>query len=174
MATPKWATPIRQAHLVNIFLRSRGFCVYGHTACLIPEHYYEVYIEGLIADWKSEDRQQDNAEWQAERKRLHSLGERRFPLRGQFSAIAKDIFYASQPQFYLLGLGISGLTFTPFAKIRLSSSYVNLYVDLRDTLSKVSKAKRRKAVRYGKPLPLELQGEINLACKLAIGHYLEH
>ena len=174
MTQPKWATPSRQTQLVSIFLRSRGFCVFGHTACDIPEHYYEIYIEGLIADWKADDRAQREADWQGERKRLHSLAESRYPLRGQFSTISKDIFYAKQPQFYLLGLGISGLTFRPFAKVRLSSSYVNLFVDLSNTLSMVSKAKRRKAIRYGKPLPLELQREIQQVCKLAIGHYLEH
>lgn len=168
MAQPKWATPSRQAQLVSIFLRSRGFCVFGHKNCGIPEHYYEVYIEGLIADWKAEDRQKDTADWREERKRLHSLAERRYPLRGQFSSIAKDIFFARQPLFYLLGLGISGLTFKPFARVRLASSYVNLYVDLTDTLKGVSKAKRRKAIRYGKPLPLEIEGEIQRACELAV------
>jgi hypothetical protein len=153
---------------VSIFLRSRGFCVFGHKNCGIPEHYYEVYIEGLIADWKAEDRQKDTADWREERKRLHSLAERRYPLRGQFSSIAKDIFFARQPLFYLLGLGISGLTFKPFARVRLASSYVNLYVDLTDTLKGVSKAKRRKAIRYGKPLPLEIEGEIQRACELAV------
>ncbi|MBA7583360.1 hypothetical protein ES708_25302 [subsurface metagenome] len=93
-------------------------------------------------------------------------------VRGQFSAISQDIYHDSQPQFYLIGLGISGLTFKAFAQVRLSSTYVNLYVDLSDTLGKVSKAKRRKAVRYGKPLPLELQGEINKVCKLALDDYL--
>ena len=174
MAQPKWTTPSRQTQLVSIFLRSRGFCVFGHKACGIPSHYYEVYIEGLIADWKAQDRQQDTAEWQEERKRLHSLAERRYPLRGQFSSIAKDIFFARQPSFYLLGLGVSGLTFKPFARVRLASSFVNLYVDLGDMLKGVSKAKRRKAIRYGKPLSLEIQGEIAQVCRLAVTHYLEH
>jgi len=174
MAQPKWATPSRQTQLVSIFLRSRGFCVFGHKSCTIPSHYYEVYIEGLIADWKADDRQQDTAELQEERKRLHSLAERRYPLRGQFSSIAKDIFFARQPLFYLLGLGVSGLTFKPFARVRLASSYVNLYVDLGDMLKGVSKSKRRKAIRYGKSLPVELQGEIAQVCKLAVTHYLEH
>jgi len=174
MAQPKWATPSRQAHLVSIFIRSRGFCVFGHKACPIPEHYYETYIEGLIADWRADDRQKDTAEWQEERKRLHSLAERRYPLRGQFSAIAKDIYFAKQPLFYLLGMGVSGLTFKPFAKVRLASSFVSLYVDLGNTLKGVSKAKRRKAIRYGKPLPLELQKKIERVCKLAVTHYLEH
>ncbi len=174
MAQPKWATPSRQTQLVSIFLRSRGFCVFGHKACGIPSHYYEVYIEGLIADWKADDRQQDTADWQEERRRLHSLAERRYPLRGQFSTIAKDIFFSQQPLYYLLGLGVSGLTFKPFARVRLASSFVHLFVDLGDTLKGVSKAKRRKAIRYGKSLPVELQGEIAQVCKLAVTHYLEH
>jgi hypothetical protein len=173
MATPKWATPTRQAHLVSIFLRSRGFCVFGHPQCSIPEHYYEVYIEGLIDDWQADDRQQDTAEWQEERKRLHSLAERHYPLRGQFSSIAKDIFFANQPLFYLLGYGISGLTFKPFARVRLASSFVHLYVDLGDSLKDMSKNRRRKAIRYGKALPLDKQREVERACRLAVKHYLD-
>ncbi|GAJ23969.1 unnamed protein product [marine sediment metagenome] len=73
MAQPKWATPSRQAQLVSIFIRSRGFCVFGHKACGIPSHYYEVYIEGLITDWKAQDRQQDTAQWQEERKRFSGV-----------------------------------------------------------------------------------------------------
>jgi len=172
MAYPKWATPDRRHHLVSIFLRSRGFCVFGHPQCSIPEHHYEVYIEGLIADWKADDHQQDTAEWQEERKQLHSLAERRYPLRGQFSIISKDIFFSEQPLYYLLGLGISGLTFKPFAKVRLSSSYVNLFIDLGDTLKRVSKTKRRKAIRYGTALPLEVQKEVEQVIRLAVRHYL--
>ena len=172
--SPKWATPDRQACLVRLFVRSRGFCVYGHKPCRIPEHHYELYAETLIGDWMSDDRAKAQSEWRAERRALHSLGERRYPVRGQFSAIAKDIFYAGQPQYYLIGLGISGLTFTPFASVRLSSSYLHLYVDLGDTLRSVSKSKRRKAIRYGKALPDEIQAQIGRLCGEAVRHYLEH
>jgi hypothetical protein len=89
---PKWATPSRQAHLVNLFNRSQGFCVFGHKPCPYPEHHYELYIEGLIAEWISEDKAQAKAEWQAEQRRLHSLGERRYTHCGQWSAIGKDIW----------------------------------------------------------------------------------
>ena len=174
MAYPNWATPNRQTHLVRLFLRSNGFCVFGHKPCPIPEHHYEVFIEHLIADWKADDREQRQAEWQAEQRQLHSLGERRYPLHGQFSAIGKDIFYARQHQYYLLGLAINGLTFRPFAKVRLASSFVHLYIDLGDTLKGVSKTKRRKAIRYGKALPDEIQRQINELCSLAVRHYLEH
>jgi len=174
MVYPKWATPNRQAHLVSIFLRSRGFCVFGHHQCGIPEHYYEVYIEGLIADWKAYDRQKDTAEWKEERKRLHNLAERRYPIRGQFSAIAKDIFFSQQPLYYLLGYGMSGLTFKPFAKVRLASSFVNLFVDLGDSLKDISKNKRRKAIRYGKALPMGKQREVERVCRLAVNHYINN
>ncbi len=168
----RWITPSRQHHLVAIFLKSGGFCVFGHKPCLIPEHHYSVFIEYLIADWKADDKAQDTALWEAERQRLHSLGERRFPLRGQFSNISKDIFFDQQPLFYVLGVGVSGLTYKPFAKVRLSSSYVYLYVDLTNTLKGVGKAKRRKAIRYGKALPIEKQREVEQLCRLAVRHYL--
>jgi hypothetical protein len=168
----KWITPSRQHHLVAIFLQSGGFCVFGHKPCLIPEHHYSNFIEYLIADWKADDKAQATAEWEAERKALHSLGERRFPLRGQFSNISKDIFFDQQPLFYVLGMGVSGLTYKPFAKVRLSSSYVYLYVDLAHALKGVSKAKRRKAIRYGKALPIEKQREVEQLCRLAVRHYL--
>ena len=173
---PKWATPDRQAYLVRLFLISRGFCVYGHKPCPIPEHHYELYIESVISNWVSDDKAQRQADWQAERRQLHSLAERRYPLHGQFSAVSKDIFLADQPQYYLEGLGINGLTFKPFAKVRVASSFIHLYieVDLSNILKGVSKAKRRKAIRYGKALPEETQKQINQLCNLAVRHYLEH
>jgi hypothetical protein len=166
---PKWATPERRTHLVKLFLRSQGFCVFGHKPCPHPEHHYEVFIEGLIRDWVADDRAQRQAEREAERRALHGLGERRYPLRGQFSAIGKDIFYAEQPQFYLEGIGISGLTFRPFAKVRLASSFVRLHIDLGDSLKGMSKNARRKALRHGK-LSETAQSRINQAVR----HYLNH
>ena len=168
---PKWATPDRQAHLVRLFLESGGFCVYGHRPCPYPEHHYELFIESLIKDWIADDRAQSQAELEAERRQIHSLGERRYPLKGQFNTIAKDIFYAEQPQHYLEGLGISGLTFKPFAKVRIASSYMRLFVELGDSLKGISKAKRRKAIRYGKALPPQVQRRIEQLCNLAVRHY---
>jgi hypothetical protein len=166
---PKWATPSRQAHLVNLFNRSQGFCVFGHKPCPYPEHHYELYIEGLIAEWISEDKAQAKAEWQAEQRRLHSLGERRYTHCGQWSAIGKDIFYGNQPQYYLEGIGISGLTFKPFAKVRLASSYMNLHIDLADSLKDTSKNARRKAIRYGR-----LTDTAQARIRKAVRHYLDH
>jgi len=169
MARPRWATPYRQAHLVKLFLRSQGFCVFGHKPCGIPDHHYEAYIESLIDDWIANDKAQSQAEWQAERKALHSLAERHYPLHGQFNAIAKDVFYADQPQYYIDGIGISGLTFRPFAKVRLASSFMRLHIDLVDCLKDIGKSQRRKAIRYGK-----LSETVNARIRLAVRHYLEH
>ena len=169
---PKWATPDCQAHLVRLFLRSGGFCVFGDKPCPYPEHHhYTPFTEGLIADWIADDRAQRQAEIKAEWKALHGLGERG-RMRGQFNAISRDIFFAKQPQFYLEGLGISGTTYKPFAKIRLASGFVYLYVDLGDTLKAMSKSQRRKVLRCGKALPWEIQGQVDFLCRLAVKHYL--
>ena len=167
---PKWTTPTRQTFLVTLFLRSKGFCVFGHPKCTIPEHHYEIFIDNLVADWIADDRAQRQADWQAETKARHSTNERTYPLHGRFSGIGQDIYYDNQPEFYLEGLGISGLTFKPFAKLRLASSYVRLHVDLEDILKPVSKSQKRKAIRYGK-IPTDLQDKINDRCWQAVKHY---
>jgi len=175
MATyPKWLTPDRQVLLVKLFLDSGGFCIYGHRNCPIPEHHYEAFIEGLIDDWKAEDREQANLDWKAEQKAMHSLGERRYPIRGRFSSIAKDIFFDKQPLYYLEGLGVDGLKLQPFAKVKIASSYFHLYIDLGDSLKATSKNRRRKAIRYGRPLPLELEARVSELITLAVKDYLYH
>ncbi len=171
---PKWSTRDRQAKLVDLFLRSRGFCVFGHKDCLIPEHHYIVFTDGLVKDWQSYDREERQAIQKAEQLALHRLAEPKQPLRGHFSAISQDIWRADQPLYYLEALGMNGLTCKPFAKVRVSSSYMRLHVDLGDTLKKVSKAKRRKAVRYGKPLPKTVEETISQKVREAVKHYFYH
>ena len=167
---PKWATPERQAHLVNLFVRSGGFCIYGHKPCPNPEHHYVPFTEGLIQDWIGDDRAERQALWQAEQRAMHFLNERG-KAKGRFDAIAKDVFYAKQPLYYVEGLGISGLTFKPFAKVRLASSFTCLHVDISHAVKGISKNRKRKAIRYGK-LPYELWNTIDQACSLAVKHYL--
>lgn len=171
---PQWATPERRAKLVELFYRSGGFCIFGHKACPYPEHHYELFIEGLIADWKADDSEARRIEYRLESIRLHSLAEPRQPLRGRFSAISKDIWKSSQPLYYIEGLGISGLTLHPFVRVRLSSSFMRLYVNLGDMLRGISKSKRRKAIRYGKPLPKTIQQAINELVRASVSDYLAH
>jgi len=198
MDGPLWARPDRKRLLVRLFLESGGFCVFGHRPCPRPEHHYAIYAERPIEQWKRDDatlyqlwrqwrrgqpnparekaaetRAEREAEWKALQRRLHHLGERG-PLRGRFNATGRDIFYSEQPSYYILGLGISGLTFRPFANIRVASSSVHLHVDLGDALKGVSKAKRRKALRYGKALPEHAQERVEDACYRAVRHYLAH
>jgi len=82
---------------------------------------YELLSEIAIDGWKEDTRAQASLDWQAERKVMHSLGERRTPIRGQFSNISQDIWHDKQPMFYVECLGMSGITLTPFAKVKLSS-----------------------------------------------------
>jgi len=171
---PKWSTLDRKAYLVKLFLDSGGFCIFGHSNCLIPEHHYEVYIERVIDDWKTEDREQARLDWIAESKALHSLGERRYPITGRWNNISQDIFHDKQPLYYLEALGISGLKLQPFAKVKIASSYMRLYIDLGDSLRGTSKNKRRKAIRYGKELPKSIQERIAEKVSLAVRDYLNH
>ena len=171
---PQWANLDRRTLLVQLFLSSGGFCVMGHKQCLIPEHHYSVYTELLIRDWKQSDRQDRLAEWQAERRELHSLGERRYPVTGRFNAVSRDIYHDTQPLYYLQGQSVSGLTLKPFVKVRIASSYLTLFIDLGDALRQVSKSKRRKAIRYGKPLPKETEAIIRRKCLEAVRDYLAY
>ena len=84
------------------------------------DRLYELKSETIIKDWIADDRKQSQADWQAEYELRHRDDDRRFPLRGKFSGIAQDVYYDRQAQFYLEDLGISGLTFKPFAKLRLA------------------------------------------------------
>lgn len=169
---PKWASPDRQTALVNLFVESGGFCVFGHRPCHNPTHHYEHFIEGLIKKWIQDDRELREAIWQEFQRQVKHWA-RRYPIRGDFNAEARDSFFDRQPSYYLLGLGINALTFKPFAKLRLPSGFVHLFVDLADTLKPLGKNKKRKAIRYGKPLPKAIQDKVDNVCRLAVRDYLK-
>lgn len=171
---PKWSTPDRRKKLVDLFTSSGGFCVFGQKDCLIPAHHYELFIEDLIADWKRADREDKATLWYAEMKAIHSLGEHTFHQTGMFNEVSHEIYCDSQPLFYIQALGIGCVSFKPFAKVRLSSSYIGLYVDLGDSLRTLSKSKRRKVIRYGKRLPEPVQQKVVGIVQQAVNHYLSH
>jgi len=158
---PQWATPERRAHLVRLFLKSGGFCVFGERPCPHPEdHHYELFIEGLIKDWVVDDREQREAEWQRERDRIHRVPDKRFR-QGRFDTIRRAMFLEQQPPYYLVGMGVDALAFRRVAKVRIPSTYVHLFVEIGEAVQGVSKNKRRKAIRYGKPLPKEVQASVD-------------
>ncbi len=39
MSKPKWASPDRQAYLVELWAKFGNQCLLGHRTCPIPEHY---------------------------------------------------------------------------------------------------------------------------------------
>jgi len=136
------------------------------------QHHYIPFIDGLVKWWIADDRQADRDLWLHEQRAMHNLAERG-AIRGEFNAIGRDVFHDAQPLFYLDGLGMSALTFKPFAKVRLASSYVALHVDIAEALHSTSKSARRKALRYGKPLPQEARGKIDKVCYQAVKDYLK-
>ena len=131
---------------------------------------YDLKAEELIAEWKADDRAQRAAEWRALERALHSLAEVK-PERGEWNATAKDVFFAQQPPYYIEGLGISGLTFKPFAKIRLASTPIRLFVEIGEAVKGISKNRRRKARRYGKAMPQAAQDKVEAACWRAIRQF---
>jgi hypothetical protein len=167
---PKWATEERKRQMVRLFYRSGGFCVFGEKPCKHPElHHYEPYVEGLIRYWIAEDRAQREADWQAERRRIH-----RGPVRirqGRFDTVSRDEFLARQPDYYLVGISVDALTFRPVARVRIPSTYVHLFVEIGPALKGLSKSKRRKASRYGRPLPQETQETVGTLVQKAVADW---
>ncbi|MBA7673093.1 hypothetical protein ES703_81281 [subsurface metagenome] len=96
----------------------------------------------------------------------------RYPVLGRFNAISKTIYADSQPLYYLEGQSVSGLILKPFVKVRIASSYMRLFVDLGEALREVSKNKRRKAIRYGKPFPRETEVIIRRKVLEAVRDYM--
>ncbi len=192
---PDWLTPERQANIESVLLKSNGHCIAGHKICLgyFENDYngkarwhcayergnpcygkYDLFasqvIERLIKDYHQEDREQAKLDYRQEQIALHGLGEHSFPMRGRFSAVSREIYSSNQPVFKIEGFGISGLTLTPFAKVKLTSSYMHLYVELGTALRPLSKNKRHKIIRYGKALPPSASKSISAAVRDYINH----
>jgi hypothetical protein len=159
---PQWFNAERASELVSLFAQFGNKCLLGHKVCSNPEHYiahnskgeivaqrlYDRVVADKVADFKDEDK----ALWHRERRKMHDLGEPARYYRGRWNAIAKDIYYTQQPTYVFKGLGVSAVTFKPIAKIRISSSYWYLYIDIPidRAFKTVSKNAKRKAIRYNK------------------------
>ena len=143
-------------------------CAFGHS-CEAPfNSHYEPYADSLVKEWRKADNEQKRAEAKAERR--IETGESG-KLRGEWNETGRDVFYACQPQSYIEALGISGLTFTPFAKVRLASQFTTLHVDLGDALKPLSKNKRRKVVKYGRTIPEDVHNRVDRIVSKAIRRY---
>jgi len=132
---------------------------------------FDLRLREVIGDWIAEDREARASERKAIAKLLHTIPEVG-KLKGQFNAISRDIYAESQPTYFIECLGISGLTFKPFVKVRIASSYTRLLVDLQSPLTSVSKNRKRKYIRYGKGLPVGVEKQVESTVNKAIAHYL--
>lgn len=137
------------------------------------DRLYDVKTEALIKYWIDDDRDKDRYEWNYESNQLHKTSDRHKPIRGLFSGISRDIWHDTQPLYYLESMGISGLTFKPFAKLRLASSGTRIYVDISDVLKPLSKNARRKAIRYGKS-SLAIENGVKATCSKAVKTFLNY
>jgi hypothetical protein len=134
---------------------------------------YDTEIHRIMAYWKVDDREAKQALWEVERKAIHALNEKPYH-NGRFGSVSSVIWHESQPLYYIDGLGMNGLTCKPFVKVKLSSSYTHLYIDLGESLRNVSKNRKRKAIRYGKPLPNQVNEIVSSKANEAVLHYLNH
>ena len=134
---------------------------------------YELQSETCIDNWQADDKQRKQAEWEKERYQLHTLHEKRKPLRGKFSAVSSAIWRETQPIYYLESIGIDALRMKPYAKVKMSGSYFHLFIDLGDSLRELSKNRKRKAIRYHKALPSQVNDRVSDTIMRAVNHYLD-
>ena len=177
MSVLKWATLPRKQLLVKILSEYMAHLEGWKLDLITGEFYnpqYDERIQVIIKDWKSDDREQAKFEWQAERKAMHSLSEKTLPLRGHFSGVSSEIWHNSQPVYYLESIGMDALRMKPFARVKLAGSYQHLYIELGDSLRSVSKNRRRKAIRYNKPLPLSVNERVTQLINEAVNHYFNN
>ena len=135
---------------------------------------YDIRTQNCIKNWVKADRDQSQADYRFEFElRHHNLSDRQFPLYGQFSGIAQDIYFDNQPVFRIESIGIDGITFRSIAKVRLTCDNTYLYVDIHEAMQSVSKNARRKATRQNK-ISQSVLLKIDNTIHNAVNHYLRH
>jgi len=172
---PSWITAGRKARLAKVAVDSVSDLVSWQVDLSTGEFTNPHYdIDSIIQYWRSEDRETARLAWRMLQREIHSLGEPRAPIRGHFNNISRDIWADKQPLFYVEAIGMSALTLKPYALVKLNpNTFTKLQVDLGDSLRKVSKNRRHKALRYGKPLPPSATEAISRKVSLAVRDYLK-
>jgi len=171
MSQPQWATAVRKEHLVKLFVKSHGFCVFRHPRCLYEDHHYVNYIEGCIDFWKSEDREERQFLLKLEQGRVIDGTFGRYG--SDFDPVTRDVYYQNRPGYYFLAFGVAADSKKRIAVIRVPSTYMRLYVEVSDCFqgaSNLSKNKRRKLARYGKA-PSEVWERVDKTCAQAVRDY---
>ncbi len=167
----QWASPERQRHLVHLFEKSGGFCVFGDEGCLYDDHHYPLFIETVIEDLKAEDREERTLLWKLEQEHLHDGTFGRYG--SDFDPVARDVYYQQRPDYYLLGYGESAESKQRIAVIRVPSTYIRLYVNGAEAFQgiSISKSKRRKMARYNSGPPAQIWERVDSLCSQAVQAY---
>ena len=195
---PQWATPERRSHLTEQFEKYHGGCMLGYRppeavyhflfqmdffeltiadivvdgdsskcVCQGCPHHYLGYQERVIAYWKEDDREARHQRLRLEREILHATPDRTGWKR-RFDPIEREKFFQRQGSYYIEGLGISGLTFKPIAKVRVPSTTQRLFVDVpKQDMNKMSRNARKRLRR-------RQQESIDRNCAAAVQDYWEN
>lgn len=153
---PKWATPQRQAslaHLVQKVLVTGE----GITLDLFDGKLDIPAMEEHIRVWIALDREEREALWRAERRRLHSQPE--FHKRGQYDSLTKEMLLADRPLWEIQAVGVGAFTFQRVLKVNIPGLDKTIWVNLPAPKG-VSKHKRRKFFRYGKGVLPEPEADL--------------
>jgi len=165
---PIWSTPPRQALLVRFYLEAlHSGRVYAPD--LFSEKLYDPYSEMVIDLWKALDREEREASWQQEKRRLHALIEIR--KRWPFDTIAREEYLANRPLFRIEAVGVGAFTFKRMARVEIPCLRRVIWVNLAGV--ELSKNARRKLVRYkAGRLPRELEESVFSICAKAVRRFL--
>jgi hypothetical protein len=136
-----------------------------------PQRLYNKVADAAKDSWKAEDRDRRSFEHYLEQQPLNDGTYGKYGSR--FDPVARDAFFATRSEYYLVGIGVSALTHKRVALIRVPSTSVHLFVDCGDTVQEVSKHAKRKMKRYGK-VPAN-DKTIDQKCKQAVrAWYAKH
>jgi len=138
-----------------------GFVMNAKTPVKV---FRKIHLAGLIDGWKAEDKATAQVLWNRELQLMHQQPDRKGWKR-RFDPVSRELFLANRPSYYLEAVGVSGLTFTRVAKVRVPSTNVRLFVDAAKS-KQPSKHQLRKAKRYG-ITPSETERVYDL-CNLAV------
>jgi hypothetical protein len=130
-----------------------------------PARLYNKVAEACIESWKAEDRERRSFEWKLEQQTLHDGTYGKYG--STFDPVARDVFFSTRPEYYLVAMGVNAFSFDRVALIRIPSTSVHLFVDVGGAVQEVSKNARRKALRHRK-LSGALKDKIDENCKAAV------
>jgi len=162
---PFWSTPARRARLIQLYTQAADFL--EEDGRLVPAN--NDYIELVIDLWKSLDREEREANWRREKRRLHAQPQIR--RRGPFGSIAREIYLAGRPLWRIEAVGVGAFTFKRMARVDIPGLEKVLWVDLAGV--ELSKNKKRKLLRYKKgAIPRELEEKVYQIVSQAVSRYL--